>query len=126
MEFIKENIGLIIIAVFGLLFVYLFIKACIKAREDHKNLLQELEEPYAEPQIFEYKATVIEKYFARKNLGGVKMPQTKECCYVVFKTQDGKLWDQEVSLEEFSQLQENQSVIIGVADGKYCGFSIEE
>lgn len=126
MDFIKENIGLIIFVIITLPFVYFCIISCIKARKEHKELLQELEEPYVEPQIFEYKAVVVEKYFDRKNLGGVKMPETKECCCVVFQTQDGKLWDAQVSLEEFAQLKENQSVTIGVADNKYCGFCIDE
>ncbi len=121
-----EEISLFFLAVlFGVLII-MFVKACIKGREERKQLLEELEQPYVEPKIFEYKAVVVDKYFARKNLGGVKMPQTKECCYAVFKTQDGKLWDEEISLESFYELQENQSVIIGVADGKYCGFCVEE
>lgn len=114
-----------LVALFSTL-IYVIIKASIKERKDRKQLLEELEQPYVEPQVFEYKAIVVEKYFTRKNLGGIKMPETKECCCVVFKTQDGKLWDQEVSLEEFAQLQENQPVVIGVSDGKYCGFYIEE
>lgn len=126
MDFIKENLGLIIFAVVMLSLVYCIVIGGIKARKEHKELLQELEEPYAEPQIFEYKAVVVEKYFERKNLGGIKLPKTQECCCAVFKTQDGKLWEAQVSLEEFSQLNENQSVIIGVADNKYCGFCIDE
>ncbi len=125
-NYIKWHLDiLLLVCLFGVI-IYWLIIACIKARKDQKELLQELEEPYVEPRIFEYKAIVVEKYFTRKNLGGVKMPKTKECCCAVFKTQDGKLWDEEVSLEEFSQLQENQSVIIGVADGRYCGFCLDE
>ena len=43
-----------------------------------------------------------------------------------FKTQDGKLWEGDVLFKEFSQLQENLSVTIALADNKCCGFYIAE
>ncbi len=126
MEFIKENIGLILFVLFMLALVWLFVRACKKDSTDKKRLLEELEQPYVEPQSFEYKAIVVEKYIERKNFGSARMPNTKECCYVVFKTQDSKLWEYEASIEEYTQLQEDEAVIIAVADGKVIGFYIDE
>lgn len=125
MEIITDNIGIIILGVVLVALVCFFVKAAKKEREYRCRLLQELEQPYVEPQFFEYKSTVVEKYYKRKNVGGVKIPNTQECCCAVFKTQDGRLWEGEVSLEEFSQLQENQSVVIAVQDDKFYGFYIE-
>ena len=126
MEFITENIDFLFIVVVLLVILYLFIKACIESHKEHKKLIQELEEPYVEPQIFDYKATVIEKRCGVENHGSVKMPQTHSAYYITFKTYDGRVLKFNVLEEDYFKIEENQTGTLAIVNDNFYGFCPDE
>ncbi len=124
-DIIKEHLSeLLLVALFGVL-IYFFIKACIAERKKNKQMLEEMEQPLVETPLFECKATVVEKFFQRENKGGIKTPDTQECCYVVVKTFDGKLHKCSVTLEEYCNTQENQEVTVALEGDKIFGINFD-
>ncbi len=122
---IGDKISLILIATLVLVLIRVFIKACIKERKDRKQLLEELEQPYVEQPLFECKAVIVEKFCQRENKGGVKIPDTQECCYVVVKTIDGRLHKCGVTLEEYCNAKENQEVTVALEGDKVFGINFD-
>ena len=105
--------------------IIVFIKSLIDEHKRKKQLLEELEQPYCDPQLFEYKATVIEKYCQVENHGSVKMPQTRSAYYLTFKTYDGRILKYNVLEADYLQIEENQTGTLAVVNDKFYGFCPE-
>ncbi len=95
-----------------------FADAHKQKREQHK----ELESPFFEPQLFEYKATVIGKYCGVEGYGSSKMPQTRSAYYLTFKTYDGRILKYNVLEQDYFKIEENQTGTLAVVNDNFYGF----
>ena len=114
----------VIVAVGGL--VTVVIKTFVDAHKQKQEKELELEQPYFEPQIFEYKATVIEKYCQVEGYGSVKMPQTRNSFYLAFKTYDGRILKYNVLEQDYLQIEEGQSGTLAIVNDNFYGFCPDE
>ncbi len=121
----KSLIGIIIVALLLILLLIRIIKRFIDDNKRNKELLSELEQPYFEPQLFEYKVTVSQKYCEVKNYG-VRFPETKKEFYVVFSASDGREYKYTVSEEEYLQIEENTTGTLAVVNQNFYGFCPDE
>lgn len=99
---------------------YCVINSLLNARKQAKSQQGELEQNF-EPQIFEYNATVVEKYCYAKSYG-VKMPQTVEEYYVVFDVSGLGKKSFSVLQQDYFQITENQTGTLALVNDKFYGF----
>lgn len=121
-----DEIFLFVLAVVLGVMIIAFVKACIKSRKEHQQLLEEMEQPYVDPQIFEYKATVIEKCCCVENHGSAKMPISCKAYYLTFKTYDGRILKYNVLEQDYFEIEENQTGTLAVVNEGFYGFCPDE
>lgn len=115
----------LIIVVCGGGMIWAIAGAILEHRKKNKKMLEEMEQPLVEIPLFECKATVVEKFVQRENKGGIKIPDTQECCYVAVKTIDGRIHKCSVTLEEYFNAKENQEVTVAFENDKVFGISFD-
>lgn len=111
---VQEYISIGVFAAIILVIMVLFSKTIINGINRRNELLKELEQPQTQPQLFECKAVIVEKFCQRENKGSIKFPNTQECYYVVVKTPDGKLRKCSVTPEIYFTSLENQEVTVAL------------
>ncbi len=114
-------ISIIAVALILLILLIWIIRLFINEHKRKKELLDELEQPYFEPQLFEYKVTVAAKYCEVKSVG-INFPETKKEFYVIFSAADGREYKYKLSEEEYLQIQENASGTLAVVNDNFYGF----
>lgn len=118
-------ISIIVVALILLLLLVWIIRLFINGHKRNKELLDELERPYFEPQLFEYKVTVAAKYCEIKTVG-IKMPETKNEFYIVFSAADGHEYRFSVTEEEYLQIEENTSGTLAIVNENFYGFCADK
>lgn len=124
LDFDAIIIALIVIVCGGGM-VWLVIWGIIDQRKKNQKMYEEMEQPLVEIPLFECKATVVEKFCQRENRGGVRIPNTQECCYIVVKTIDGRLHKCSVPLENYCNVKVNQEVTVALENNKVFDISFE-
>ncbi len=117
---------ILIIVVCGGGMATVVIKSFIDAHKQRVEFEKESEQPYFDPQLFEYKATVIEKRCGIENHGSVKMPQTCSAYYLTFKTYDGRILKYNVLEEDYFKIEEKQTGTLAVVNDRFYGFCPDE
>ncbi len=115
----------LIVVVCGGGMVGVVIWGLIDQHKKNQKILEEMEQPLAETSLFECGATIVEKFCQRENKGGIKTPNTQECCYVVVKTIDGRIHKCSVTLEEYCDAKENQEVTVAFENDNVFGISFD-
>ncbi len=115
----------LIVVICGGGIIGVFIWGLMDQRKKNQKMLEEMEQPYVEQPLFECKAVIVEKFCQRENKGGVKIPDTQECCYIVVKTIDGRLHKCSVTLEEYCSVKENQEVTVALEGEKVFGINFD-
>lgn len=116
-------IGIVVVVAIAIFFgLYKLIKEGIKTR---KELLEELEKPQAEPQLFECKAVIVEKFCQIENKGSVRFPNSQECYYVVIKTPDEKLRKCSITQEKYLAIKEGQELSVALENDEIFDIFVE-
>ena len=124
LDFDAIIIALIVIVCGGGM-AFVVIKSFIDAHKQRIEYEKESEQPYFEPQLFEYKATVVEKYCQVENFG-IKMPEHRNAFYITFQTYDGRILKYGVLEDDYLQIEENQSGTLAVVNNQFYGFCPDE
>lgn len=118
-------IGVLVVIGCGGGMVWLVIKSFIDAHKQRIEYEKENQQPYFEPQLFEYKATVVEKYCQVENFG-IKMPEHRKAFYITFQTYDGRRLKYGVLEDDYLRIEENQSGTLALVNDQFYGFCPDE